>query len=63
MEDTGTARAEALQAQAAYRMRVRAASIAIVFGLAAGTDPEDALRQADDELYRAKAALATADTG
>ena len=35
MGDTETARAEALRAQAAYRDRVRAASFAIVFGLAA----------------------------
>jgi diguanylate cyclase (GGDEF)-like protein len=35
LDDTGTARFEALRAQAAYRMRVRAASLAIVFGLAA----------------------------
>ncbi|MDQ6858097.1 MAG: diguanylate cyclase [Chloroflexota bacterium] len=35
LEDTGTARAEALRAQAVYRARVRAASLAIVFGLAA----------------------------
>ncbi|HAF10091.1 MAG TPA: hypothetical protein DCK98_08440 [Chloroflexi bacterium] len=34
MEDTQAAQAEAQAAQAAYRKRVRAASLAIVFGLA-----------------------------
>jgi diguanylate cyclase (GGDEF)-like protein len=55
----------------AYRIRQRIASLddpgrGVSSGIAVwrrGTDPEDALRQADDELYRAKAARTSADTG
>ncbi len=62
-------RAEAIKV--AYRVRQRIAGLGdhgsgVSSGIAVwrrGTDPEDALRQADDELYRAKAARATASTG
>ena len=56
----------------AYRIRQRVAALAehggggVSSGIAVwhrGADPEDALREADQELYRAKAARATTDAG